>query len=171
VLFNAEEGEENRQTMIKLNKAQLVACWIIILLISFLIIAPAVKVEKFYQYKSKDGWEWKGWHERIGEYIDELGNPYKVENSKAPHLVLDEESTKSKITLDGTKTKNIFDDILPTKPIRKFYYAGSYNKYSLDKGNRRDPIYPYERFAVVVVLNGILLIYSLGMIKPPKTKE
>jgi len=157
--------------MIKLNKAQLVVCWMIVLLVSFLILAPAIEVEKLYQYKSKDGWEWKGHYDRKGEYLDELGNPYKVENSKAPKLVLDEESAKSKITTNGTKTNNIFDDILPDKPIRKYYYAGSYNKYSLNNGDRRNPIHPYERLAIVVVLNGLLLIYSLGMIKLPKSNE
>ena len=126
--------------MIKLNKKQLVVCWILSLLISFFILAPAIKVDTLYKYESKDNWVWKGFTSRSNELKDEEGKNYRM-------------SAKDS---DGTEG-------------RKYYYAGSYNKYSLDEGSRQYPTYAYERFIIVIIINGLLLIYTLGTKKPSKT--
>jgi len=118
--------------MIKLNKMQLVVCFIISLLISFFILAPAIKVDKLYKYESQDNWIWKGFTNRSNELKDEEGKYYKI-------------STKDS---DGTEG-------------RKYYYVGSYNEYSLDKGGLQYPTYAYERIIIVIIINGLLLIYAL----------
>jgi len=128
--------------MIKLNKKQLVVCWILSLLISFFILAPAIKVDTLYKYESKDNWVWKGFTSRSNELKDEEGKNYRMSDKDS----------------DGTEG-------------RKYYYVDSYNKYSLDKGSRQYPTYAYERFIIVIIINGLLLIYTLGTKKSSKTSD
>ena len=128
--------------MIKLNKKQLVVCWILLLLISFFILAPAIKIDKLYKYESKDDWVWRGFHSRHNELKDEEGKYYRI-------------SAKDS---DGTEG-------------RKYYYAGSYNKYSLDEGSSLNPTYAYERIIIVIIINGLLLIYTLRTKKPSNISD
>ena len=127
--------------MIKLNRMQLVVCWISLVLISSFILAPVISVNEFYKYESKDGWSWKC-RSRAGELKNESGIPYRI----------------SKGDSDGTEGK-------------KYYYVGSYNEYSLNKGRRHSPTYAYGRIILVIILNSLLLLYTLGRIKPLKTSD
>ena len=128
--------------MTKLNKKQLVVCWILSLLISFFILAPAIKVDKLYKYESKDNWVWKGFYSRSNELKDEEGRYYRISDKDS----------------DGVEG-------------RIYYYMGNYNKYSLDKGNSSNPTYLYERMIIVIIINGLLLIYTLGTEKPSKKSD
>ncbi len=52
------------------------------------------------------------------------------------------------------------------KSEKRYYYAGTYNKYSLIRSK-----HPYERIILIVILNGVFLIYTLGRKKPTKTSK
>ena len=128
--------------MNKLNKKQLVVCWILSLLISFFIFAPAIKVDTFYKYESEDNWTWKGWLSRSNELKDEEGKSYRISDKDS----------------DGTEG-------------RRYYYAGTYDEYSLNRGNIKNPTYAYERMIIIIIINGLLLIYTLGTEKPSKKSD
>lgn len=121
--------------MIKLNRLQLILCWVLSLLISYFVVAPIIEIREYYNYKSKDGWKWEGFTSRHGEVKDENGIPCRI----------------SEKNLDGIVG-------------RKYYYEGSYKKYSLDfdRGRPMFPQYPHERIIIVIIINGLLLIYTLG---------
>ncbi len=48
-------------------------------------------------------------------------------------------------------------DLSSDELIKNYYYEGSHKKYSLNMSK-----HPYERFIIIIILSGILLIYTLG---------
>src|SRR3989338_6869223 len=113
--------------MIKLNKLQLIVCWVLSLVISYLVIAPIIKATEYHKYKSADGWEWKGFTSRYGELNKDGMLFYRISNKDS----------------DGTVG-------------RIYYYRGSYKKYSLDfdRGRPMFSKYPHERIIAVIILIG-----------------
>lgn len=107
--------------MINLNKIQLVIAWVIFVLISCLIIAPAIRKIRIYKYEATDGWHLVDVRSRYGEIQDEDGKAYKINSGK------------------------------------RYYYKGSYEKYDLNIGNNL-----YGRLIIIILLNGVLLIYTIG---------
>jgi len=130
------------------------------LLISFFILVPVIKVHKLYKYESKDNRVWKGFISREGELKEDKKTFKTTEelfgklNSREGELK-DEESKYYRIDTEG----------------RKYYYVGSYDEYSLDEGNSRHPTYADERIVIVIIINGLLLIYTLRTKKPSKTSD
>lgn len=121
--------------MSRLNRNQLMVCWIVALLISFFIVRPAFYLRPMHEYKSEDGWVWriKGYH-GAWEFLRPPGERY---DEKGAYIV-------SKRDSDGTVG-------------RKYYYVRTYYEPRLDSEK-----HPYERFGIATVLIGLLLFLSLG---------